>query len=154
MSVFGSPVEEKIPNVSLDAGQTECQLVLSSQFYHASSMCSVDDISRRNRGSTPSSTCTSTGETSGEETSFNWTLIRSSSDRRQLREEQQNVSEKSLKADQEKEALKCSAAQRLKSLESLRAPRLARVPPELEEMSNGEKVKISIRHPSLGAVSR
>ena len=40
--VFGSPVEEKIPNLSLEAGQTECQPVVSSQFYHASSMSSVD----------------------------------------------------------------------------------------------------------------
>ena len=152
--VFGSPVEEKIPNLSLEAGQTECQPVVSSQFYHASSMSSVDDRSRRNRRSTPSSTSTSTGGTSGEETSFNWTLIGSSSDRRQLREEQQNALEKSLKADQEKEASKRDAAQRLESLESLRSARLAHVPPEPDEMSNGEKVKISIRHPSLGAVSR
>lgn len=140
--VFGSPVEEKIPNLFLEAGQTECQPVVSSQFYHASSMSSVDDRSRRNRRSTPSSTSTSTGGTSGEETSFNWTLIGSSSDRRQLRE------------DKEKEASKRVAAQRLESLESLRSARLARVPPEPDEMSNGEKVKISIRHPSLGAVSR
>ena len=151
--MFGSPVEEKIPNLSLEAGQTECQPVVSSQFYHASSMSSVDDRSRRNRRSTPSSTSTSTGGTSGEETSFNWTLIGSSSDRRQLREEQQNALEKSLKADQVKEASKRDAAQRLESLESLRSARLARVPPEPDEMSNGEKVKISIRHPSLGAVS-
>ncbi|XP_044163918.1 uncharacterized protein LOC122948288 [Acropora millepora] len=147
--VFGSPVEEKIPNLSLEAGQTECQPVVSSQFYHASSMSSVDDRSRRNRRSTPSSTSTSTGGTSGEETSFNWTLIGSSSDRRQPREEQQNALEKSLKADQEKEASKRDTAQRLESLESLRSARLARVPPEPDEMSNGEKVKISIRHPSL-----
>ena len=40
--VFGSPVEQKIPNLSLEAGQTECQPVVSSQFYHASSMSSVD----------------------------------------------------------------------------------------------------------------
>ena len=116
--VFGSPVEEKIPNLSLEAGQTECQPVVSSS--------------------------TSTGGTSGEETSFNWTLIGSSSDRRQPREEQQNALEKSLKADQEKEASKRDAAQRLESLESLRSARLARVPPEPDEMSNGEKVKISI----------
>lgn len=160
--VFGSPVEEKIPHLSLEAGQTECQPVVSSQFYHASSMSSVDDRSRRNRKSTPSSTSTSTGGTtststggtSGEETSFNWTLIGSSSDRRQLREEQQNALEKSLKADQEKEASKRDAAQCLESLESLRSATLACVPPEPDEMSNGEKVKIFIRHPSLGAVSR
>ena len=85
--VFGSPVEEKIPNLSLEAGQTECQPVVSSQFYHASSMSSVDDRSRRNRRSTPSSTSTSTGGTSGEETSFNWTLIGSTSDRRQLNDD-------------------------------------------------------------------
>lgn len=117
-------------------------------------MSPVDDRSRKNRRSTPSSTSTSTGGTSGEETSFNWILIGSSSDRRQLREEQQNALEKSLKADQEKEASKRDAAQRLESLESLRSARLARIPPEPDEMSNGEKVKISIRHPSLGAVSR
>lgn len=57
----------------------------------------------------------------------------SSSDRLQLRKEQQAELEKSLKADQEKEALKLDAAERQESLESLRSARLSRVPPEPEE---------------------
>lgn len=53
----------------------------------------------------PSSTCISTAGTDGQETFLNWTLMGSSSDRLQLRKEQHNELEKSLKVDQEKEAL-------------------------------------------------
>ena len=142
----------------LEAGLTDCppneksnlQLLSESHFYHTSSM-SRNRIKERHN---PLSTCTSTAGTDGQETFLNWTLMGSSSDHLQLRKEQHNELEKSLKVDQEKEALKCDAAKHQESLESLRSIRSPRVPPEPEETSDEEKVKISVRHPSMGSVSR
>ena len=147
----------------LEAGLTDCppieninlQLLPESQSYHASSMLSADRNSGRNgitERHNPSSTCTSTAGIDGEEMFLNWTLMGSSSDCLQLRKEQQD--ELAKKAVQEKEALKCDAAERQKSLESLRSARRSRVPPEPEETSEEEKVKISVRHPSMGHLAR
>ena len=152
--VFSIPVEEEIPNLSLEASQPDVSSTLQSSADNRSNHASrslVDLRPERNSNIAtrdPLSTCTST------ETNLNWNLIGSSCDRLQLREEQQNAFEKSLKADQEAEANKREAAQRQESLESLRSARLSRVPREPEEELNEEKVTISIRHPSMGAVSR
>ena len=154
--VFDSPLE---------AGLTDCppiensnlQLLSESHSYHTSSMSSAGRNYGRNgitERHNPSSTCTSTAGTDGQETFLNWTLMGSSSDRLQLRKEQQDELEKSLKVDREKEALKRDAAERQESLESLRSARRSRVPREPKETSDEEKVKISVRHPSMGSVSR
>ena len=106
--VFDSPLE---------AGLTDCppiensnlQFLSEIQSYHASSMSSADRSSGRN-GITerhhPSSTCTSTTGTDWQETFLNWTLTGSSSDRLQLRKEQQDELEKSWKSRSRKRSLK------------------------------------------------
>ena len=99
--------------------------------------------------------CTSIAvATVGNELSPNWNLIGTSSNRLQLLEEQQSAFEESLKVDQEKEVKRREAAERQQSLESLRSARLSRVPPEPQETSSSPNVRISIRHPTIGAVSR
>ena len=115
-----------------------------------------DEGSARKKTETQDRTasCTSTTTRVGNESLSNWNLIGSNSDRLHLLKEQQSAYEESLKADQEKEVNKMEEVQRQQSLESLTCARLSRVTPEPHETSKSQNLRISIRHPTLGAVSR